>query len=121
MQQPFLTGEIKMTVKYEEYSYAIYPKTGSGFDHKHTKHNDKWCKGKASSVWVETPFGYVCCSSNSNINKSTNKKYESTRLDIIKDGRMYFRYFNKFYTPRGLVTKAKQFANDLYNQQENIK
>ena len=34
-------------------------------------------------------------------------------LEIIMHGRSYCRFFEKAYTARGLVTKAKRFAEEV--------
>lgn len=68
-----------------------------------------------NSVYVDglvaTRWGYVSVYSE----KISNRKY--TRLAIIFDGRLYERRWRKYFTPRGLVTKARQFAEDKANDQ----
>ena len=44
-------------------------------------------------------------------------EYERTRLTIIKDGRV----FDKEFTERGVVTKATQFAREIFNSKEGNK
>lgn len=41
-------------------------------------------------------------------------RYKHSRLEIIRNGRQYVRTFGKGYSRRGLVTKAAQFAHDVY-------
>lgn len=43
-------------------------------------------------------------------------KDEYSIIEMIKDGRMHIRQFNKFYSRRYLVTLAKRFAKDLFEK-----
>lgn len=43
-----------------------------------------------------------------------NEEYiYASRLNFAWKGRMYLRTFDKRYSPRGIVTKAKQFAKEI--------
>lgn len=90
-------------------NYRLYPATGGGRGFKIT---DKTHEGRIYrnvEGWVETPHGFVRAVSTF-FQGRTRRSY----VEIIKDGRSYYRWFDKDYTARGLVTKAKQFAKDIY-------
>lgn len=95
--------------KYTDKSYSLYPATGGG---RGFKAEDALVEGKiyrSADGWVETPRGFVrACSS------FFQGSHRSSYLEIVKDGRAHIRWFDEEYTARGLVTKAKQFAKDIY-------
>ena len=96
--------------KYTDKSYSLYPATGGG---RGFKVEDKMVDGRiyrSADGWVETPQGFVRAYSS-----FFGNKYQSSYLEIIKkNGRTYSRRFDKEYTARGLVTKAKQFAKNIH-------
>lgn len=97
-------------MKHRDQCCSLFPKTGKGTGFSA---NSGVCgKGRP---WrelrglVETVHGYVVA--NSFYYQGGNI---SSCLSIIKDGKQYHRYFDKDYTARGLVTKAKQFADEVF-------
>lgn len=90
--------------------YAIYPKGGGGRGFKKTsgmQDNRKW---RDTEGIVETHHGLVRASS-----WYFENIYKSSTVEMIKDGRLHYRRWNnREYSSRGLVTKAKQFASELY-------
>jgi hypothetical protein len=61
---------------------------------------------------VETIHGFVRCYSYTD---NANKKRNRSDLSIIKEGKMHHRTFHGIaYSERGLVTKAKQFAREVF-------
>lgn len=97
-------------IKHRDQCYSIHPKTGRGTGFKATsgacQSGRKWRYLKG---YVETVHGYV--EATSNYYENGNK---GSCLSIIKDGKHYHRFFDKEYTARGLVTKAKQFADEVF-------
>lgn len=67
---------------------------------------------KDSSVTVETPHGFCLARS-----YYYERGYDSSILEIIKDGKKHYRYFKKYYTNKYLVTLAKQFAKEIYSEE----
>lgn len=60
---------------------------------------------------VATPYGFVYVYAQGS---ATDVKH--TRLDFCFGGRLYMRNFLKTkYSPRGLVTKAAEFAKEISN------
>lgn len=67
-------------------------------------HKDGWTDGE-----VVTPFGIVSVYA-----QGDDENRPHTRLDFAWDGRLYMRNFDgRRYSPRGLVTKAMQFASEI--------
>lgn len=95
--------------KFRDENYSIYPKTGSGRGFETKKEIYEGRKHIDTSGMVETPHGFVSAYS-----MYFQGSYSQSRVEMIKDGRLYVRWFDKYLTQRGLVTKAKQFANELY-------
>lgn len=95
--------------KYTDRVYAIYPKSGSGYAVK-TKYgeaaNNPYREVKG---FVETPHRYVYVFS-----WLWENRHQSSHIQIIKNGRNYIRNFNKGFSARGLTTKAKQFAAEIF-------
>lgn len=60
--------------------------------------------GHANHVVVRTPYGLV--SAHSGITAAW------TRLEIILDGRIFYRRWMHSFRPRTLITLAKRFAHD---------
>ena len=102
-----------MTVKYRDENHSMYPKSGSGC---RSDIDDKYHPDRYSHGIVATPQGYVITYSHYLKYKTplTTGIDRTTHLEIIKDGRVYYRIFDKDYTQRGIVTKAKQFAKDIF-------
>lgn len=96
-------------LKYTDRNYALYPKTGGGRNFKEEEKEFEGRMHKSIDGIVETPYGFVKVYAN-----SSGGSFEFSSLDMIKDGRIYYRRFQKFLTRKTLVTKAKQFANELY-------
>lgn len=96
-----------MTSFYDE-SYALYPSSGSGRGFDVTSGEQDGREWREVDGLVETPWGFVRAHS-----WYFEKAYKSSSLEMIKDGRCYWRRFDKEFTARGLVTKAKQFAAEL--------
>lgn len=95
---------------YQDENYALYPKSGAGC----------WAQGDSGVVdgkdwedryiWVETPNGFVRASAH-----LFGHSYAFSRLQIIKNGRIYYREFKKVYSNQYLVTLAKRFSRELFN------
>ena len=96
-----------MTYRYED--YALYPKDGGGRQFKNAQGEDNGKKYREITGLVATTFCFVSATS-----YHYERSFSMSRLEIVKDGRSYDRRFNKALTQRGLVTKAKQFAAELY-------
>lgn len=99
-----------MAVKYEDQDYAIYPKTGGsrGFVFDEGEYEGR--AHKDISGIVETPYGFV------KVYASYWKgSYSRSMIEIIKDGRNHTRHLDKALSSRGLVTKAKQFAKEVFD------
>ena len=65
---------------------------------------DGWTDGE-----VVTPFGIVSVYAQGDAENQPH-----TRLDFAWNGRLYMRNFDGVrYSPRGLVTKAMQFASEI--------
>lgn len=74
-----------------------------------SRHPAGWTDGE-----VLTPFGIVAVYAQGD--KAKGESFH-TRLDFVFDGRLYMRNFeNKRYSSRGLVTKAYEFAAEIWNQ-----
>jgi hypothetical protein len=72
------------------------------------------CYGRtiATTGHVETIHGFVQCYSYTD---SDHKGRNRSELIIIRDGVMYSRKFHGVaYSERGLVTKAKHFAREIF-------
>ncbi|MCP4597818.1 hypothetical protein [Neptuniibacter sp.] len=95
--------------KHQDENYSPYPKSGGGVAFETQEDYQDGRLWRDIEGWTQTPYGYVRCWST-----SFEGSYQQTRLSIIKDGRMHDRRFNKQYTARGMVTKAKQFAKDVF-------
>ena len=88
-----------MNGKIEDYDYPLYPK-GGGTDRVIANQAEQY------SAIISTVHGYVCAF----FYDSPSTK--ASGLFFVHKGREYTRRFEgKIYTPRGLVTKAKQFAS----------
>lgn len=56
---------------------------------------------------VLTPNGIV------NVNSNTYHKNGFTSIHLMHKGKCYLRSFERYYTPRGLVTLAARFAAEI--------
>ena len=63
---------------------------------------DGWTDGE-----VVTPNGIV------SVYAQDDEKFHLTRLDFAYEGTLYMRSWDKRYSPRGIVTKAYQFTQDI--------
>lgn len=98
-----------MTI-YDDQDYALYPKTGGGTTFNQVdKVTEDGRQYREVSGYVTTPQGFVRVHSSFYENR-----YRTSCLEMIKDSRVYYRRFDTDYTARGLVTKAKQFAKELF-------
>ena len=100
-------------MKYEDSSWKIFPKTGRGEAIKETEGVSDGNEWKDVEMLVSTPYGFVRAFSWKWVNMH-GKKTDRSGLYIIKDGVEYSRTFKKYYTPRGLVTKGKRFAKEVF-------
>lgn len=93
---------------YRDENYSIYPKDGGGrgFETKTGVQDER--EWRETDGLVETRWGLVRAHS-----WYFENAYRTSSLDMIIDGRCYWRRFDKEFTARGLVTKAKQFAAEL--------
>ena len=98
--------------RHEDTTYSLYPKTGGdrGFKTEtgYTDYGERrlW---RSTEGWVETPHGFVRAYSG-----FCERSYSHSSLEIISNGKSYYRRFDKELTARGLVTKAKQFAEEVF-------
>lgn len=88
-------------------------------------HNDSFsCKkpfGRVRIVkegWTDgdvvTPSGIVGVYA-----QGDKENYHMTRLDFVFNGKWHIRCFHgKRYSPRGLVTKANQFASEIVKEEQ---
>ena len=100
--------------KYKDSDYAIAMNHCSGYDLNEKKEVDS--SGKEYRIVngsVETIYGYVKVST---AWSGSDKVYNISCLQFIKDSRVYTRYFKKNYSAQFLVTKAKEFAEELSNK-----
>ncbi|WP_086931561.1 hypothetical protein [Agarilytica rhodophyticola] len=102
-------------IKYRDSCCAFYPKDGGRYSGDEKEEIDNWGSYKSSSLLIATRNGFVNASANMHLSRN-GEKCENSFLTIIKDGKQYSRDFDKYYTPRGLVTKAKQFSKDVFNK-----
>lgn len=71
---------------------------------------------------VHTKYGTVSLYSLINEEPlSIRKSSGSSMFYMVYDGKLHFRRWNRGYTPRGLVTKAKDFARDVVNKRGVVK
>ena len=94
---------------YEDSDYAVCPKRGRGrgfetkadvYEGKQWRETEGMVETRHCLVWAYSTF--------------YEGSYRVSRLELVKDGRQYTRRFDRELTARGLVTKAKQFAADMY-------
>lgn len=75
--------------------------------------------GKQITGVVGTLHGYIRAYSDDYKNDHTGRRYRSSSLRFIWKGKEYFRFFDGVaYSSRGLVTKARQFAEEIATQKE---
>lgn len=89
--------------------YAIFPKSGCGAGFTHFSKVQDGRLYREIKGYVETPHGFVQAYST-----YFERGHISSCLKIIKAGKCHYRFFDKEYTARGLVTKAKLFANEVF-------
>ena len=85
-------------MQYNDYSFAH--KKPFGRLHEHEK---GWTFGD-----IITPHGIVSVYA-----QGDSKNFQLTTLQFAINERLYFRRFGKRYTPRGIVTKANEFAKGV--------
>ena len=95
--------------EYTDCDYKLSPKTGRSLKFDIDEGIESGVAWKEARGLVSTVNGYVDCFA-----ASYEGEFEFTMLTIIKDGREYQRHFDKEYTVRGMVTKAKQFSRDVF-------
>jgi len=86
-------------------NYALYPKSGGGRGFESKKGEQDGRIWRETEGLVETVHGLIRARSN-----YFEGAYSVSSLEMIFNGRLHYRRFKKEYTARGLVTKAKQFA-----------
>jgi len=101
--------------KYKDTDYAICPKTGRGINMEVERKEYSGVMCVTVLGTVNTPNGIVRVSSYKECDK---RNLQQSYMEIIKEGREHTRYFEKAYSSRGLVTKAKQFAKDVYGDSD---
>ena len=94
---------------YRDEDYAQHPKGGYGMRFEVNQGEYEGRKYKEINGLVTTPSCLVYARSN-----CYEKIYDVSCLQLVKDGRIYERRFYRSFTQRSLVTKAKQFAAELY-------
>lgn len=93
------------TMKTEDFSYAVGRCVSSV--RRRTNPNHDWTEGT-----VRTPHGIVEVYA-----QGSERSFRVTRLDFVWEGRVHVRSFRgKRYSPRGIVTKAKEFARHVVEQ-----
>lgn len=99
-----------MKTTYIDEDYTLYPKDGGGsrFDTKEGVYEDR--EWRDIQGLIKTHWGFV--DAFSSYEEGTS---QTSTLAMIKDGRVYYRDFNKAFSQRGLVTKAKEFARELHS------
>lgn len=99
--------------------FALFPKTGRGTGFSERK--ERCSQGRLwreTTGYVETPHGFVQARSHYyERGQRRQRGYKGSCLTIIKAGKSYHRFFDKEYSARGLVTKAKKFANEVFGKQ----
>ena len=95
--------------KFRDQDYALYPKTGGGRWFKTEQGERDGRAWRSTEGLVETPHGFIRAYSS-----YLERGYQSSQVEMLRDGRHHWRRFDKEFTARGLVTKAKQFAAELY-------
>ena len=83
--------------------------SGAFYGHSDLKHriNDPY---QEIDGYAGTRYGYVSAFSRG------TPAHGATYLYMTIDGREYCRYFDRLFTARGLITKARQFAADLHRE-----
>ena len=97
--------------KHRDQDYTLYPISGGGVDFKTKKGEQDGRAYRETDGLVATPYGYVRVWST-----YFQGACRVSNLYMIKEGREYSRRFEKEFTRRGLVTKAKQFAKELHGE-----
>ena len=91
---------------------GLYPKTGCGRGFTEAAGVASNRIYKDVDGIVETPQGFVIVRS-----AYFEGSYRMSSLEIIKNGRLYYRHIdNKNYMRNMLVTKAKEFAIEIYEE-----
>ena len=90
---------------------ALYPKNGGARHFDKAQGDNNGYKYRDIAGLVATPFCFVRAWS-----CYYEGSYSVSGLEIVKDGKSYERRFDKVFTQRGLVTKAKQFAAELHGE-----
>jgi hypothetical protein len=96
-------------MKHSDQNYALYHNTGGGRDIKTESGSQDGKYWEDTDGLVETPHGYVI------IRKAFfQDSYSMSSLEMIKDGRKYYRRFKKQIGRNYLVTLAKRFSKELF-------
>ncbi len=103
-------------MKYEDRVYKVQKSECLGQKFKMMEEGGKWTSYTRA---VKTMYCYVLVDAFhapfDKPNPDGLKAYEQTEISIIRDGLEHKRIFNKYYKPSAATTKAKQFANELFN------
>lgn len=104
-----------MATIYKDSYYLLRPITGCGQQFKEEK---SAADNNSTYTYVDgivsTPYGYAIVYSG-HYKSPQNKVTQSSCIEIIKNKKIHYRRFNKFYTQKTLVTKAKRFAKEIFN------
>ena len=95
-------------MKHRDEVYTVYP-GGRGFKVK--EQSDDYGSYRSVNGQVHTPYGIINAWSHWS---SRGRRSQSSGLEIIADGFLYVRWFEKAYSARYLVTLAKRFAKELF-------
>ena len=89
-------------MKIEEYDFSIMPHISWVYENKNG----------FTDGCVATPHGIVKVYA-----QGGGKNFYVTNLNYVIGGRLFVRQFRgKRYSPRGIATKAKQFAKEVYEK-----
>ena len=98
---------------YEDSTCGIYPPSGCGLGFNVKRGTSEGREYWDVSGLVATRFCYVFARS-----YYFEGAWGGSTLQTIKNGKFHERRFNKAFTKKGLVTKAKRFAKELHTESE---
>ena len=96
---------------YEDSTFGLYPPSGGGLALNMERGTSEGRKYWDVSGIVATRFCFVFVRS-----FYYDGAYDGSTLQAIKNGKFHERRFNKAFTKKGLVTKAKRFAKELHTE-----
>jgi len=105
-------------VKYKDENYTLYPKTGGSQSIESKDQSDSTKVYTHTTALVSTCYGFVPVCTHYYKNLRNDKVSQFSWIEIIKDGRLYFRRYEKALSIKGLTTKAKQFAKEIYAKRD---